>query len=214
MSERGSSHHSARLDDAMRRETESLVRGSPVEARAEEWRQMEGPAEGEPAPDAHISTDDVELRSLLAVSLRPSAFPATRSELLTVALEEHAEGRVLEWLNTLPDDSTFATVEQVWAALGGRTAHRGEPVIATPRPAPREPVRGPEPTRVHEPAAAPPSEPRAERVPVLPRDAPPQPGPSRATPSLATRGRDLVVGTVEMVVDVAVAVVRRVRHLL
>ncbi|HEV7524655.1 MAG TPA: hypothetical protein VGP92_06800, partial [Acidimicrobiia bacterium] len=65
----------------MESETESLVRGAPIEARTEEWRQKEPSAEGEPIASAVLATDDVELRSLLAISLRPSAFPGDRAEL-------------------------------------------------------------------------------------------------------------------------------------
>src|ERR1700704_5399854 len=77
--ERGSTQHSARVDEELHKETESLLRGSPVEARAEDWRRMEPPADGEPLPDSRVTIDDVELRSLLATSLRPSAFPGDRA---------------------------------------------------------------------------------------------------------------------------------------
>jgi hypothetical protein len=53
--ERRSEKHNPRLDDEMKRETKSLVRGAPVEARAEESREQEGPADGEPTPQSIIS---------------------------------------------------------------------------------------------------------------------------------------------------------------
>lgn len=55
--ERGSGKHGPRLDDEMDRETESITRGSPVEARAEESREKEGPADGEPVPQSRVDQD-------------------------------------------------------------------------------------------------------------------------------------------------------------
>jgi hypothetical protein len=135
--ERGSTQHSARVDEELHKETESLLRGSPVEARAEDWRRMEPPADGEPFPDAHVTVDDVELRSLLAISLRPSAFPGDRARLLAVAEEEHAEDRILEWLGSLPARQTFPNVEAVWESLGGAKEQRDNPMPeASSQPAP------------------------------------------------------------------------------
>ena len=54
--ERQSNKHGSRLDDAMEREVESLVRGAPIEARAEPGRAMEDAADGEPTPEAIIKT--------------------------------------------------------------------------------------------------------------------------------------------------------------
>lgn len=112
-----------------------MTRGAPMEARAEEWRQMEPPADDEPVPDARIAgdtfpengtldLDEIEDRSLLAISLRPSAFPATKSVLLEVAEEQHAQPRVISWLQRLEPDVTFHNVEHVWEALGGRYEQR------------------------------------------------------------------------------------------
>jgi hypothetical protein len=135
MTERKSTEHSPRIDEALAEETESLRRGAPVDARADPWRQSEGPADGEPVPDARISeaesapagaldAGEVERRSLLAISLRPSVFPADAERLQTVAEEERADSAVLEWLRTLPEDREFANVQDVWEALGGNTEYR------------------------------------------------------------------------------------------
>lgn len=139
MAERGSTHHSPRLDEEMRRETESIVRGAPVEARADEQRLMEGAADDEPTPDTHLNVDLIELRSMLAASLRPSAFPASASTLLEIAEEEYAPERVLAWLRVLPAADRYATVEEVWTALGGRTETRDRPLVSPP-PREAEPV--------------------------------------------------------------------------
>ncbi len=154
MTDRGSTRHSRRLDDAMAGETASLTRGAPGESRAQVWRVMEAPADGEPVPDARIVGDgshvhvrvnalaleEIGDRSMLAVSLRPRAFPARREVLLRVAEEEHAESRVLAWLTALPEDRLFENVQEVWDALGGRRESRTAmafapgPGVHTPRP--------------------------------------------------------------------------------
>ena len=54
--ERKSEKHNPRLDDEMKHETESLVRGAPIEARSEESREKEGPGDGEPTPEPIVSS--------------------------------------------------------------------------------------------------------------------------------------------------------------
>ena len=49
--ERGSDKHSPMLDEALKHDTASLTGGSPTESRSEEFREQEGPADGEPTPD-------------------------------------------------------------------------------------------------------------------------------------------------------------------
>ena len=48
--ERRSTKHGPRLDDELKREVQSLERGAPVEAHKEEFREHEGPGDGEPMP--------------------------------------------------------------------------------------------------------------------------------------------------------------------
>src|SRR5690242_2115434 len=133
--ERQSTQHSQRLDEELADEVEPLLR-SGAEARVHESRFHEPPADDEPLPDARIGgedtpmpgaldLDDIEARSLLAASLRPSAFPADRDELLVVADEEHAPPDVVEALSTLPAGRRFVNVQQVWEALGGERERRG-----------------------------------------------------------------------------------------
>jgi hypothetical protein len=52
--ERGSDKHGPQVDEKMKQETESLERGSPVEARAEESRQKEPPGDDQPASESRI----------------------------------------------------------------------------------------------------------------------------------------------------------------
>ena len=197
MVERGSTHHSPRVDEELERETESLVRGSPVEARAEEWRQQEAPAEGEPAPDAHVSVDDIELRSLLAISLRPSAFPGSRDVLLAVAEEEHAEDRVIGWLEALPADVEFGNVEQVWEALGGAYERRDNPSLMAPEPIPQAPPAAAAPPRTEAPTAA---APEPEQTPA--------PAPA---PGLLDRICGIARTGVEVAVGLAIQAVQEIR---
>jgi hypothetical protein len=132
------------MDDVLAEEVEPLVR-SGSEPRANEDRLHEPPADDEPSPDVRISGEDVpmpglldldeiEARSRLAASLRPSAFPATRSELIAVATEEHATDDVLAALHSLPPRRRFVHVQQVWEALGGERERRGAAVPRAEEP--------------------------------------------------------------------------------
>ena len=141
--ERQSNKHGSRLDDAMEREVESLVRGAPIEARTDPGRAMEDAADGEPTPEAIIETaapdtaesgaishSDVRRRSELAIHLRPSVFPATRGAIVAVAEQEDAPGELLAALERLPLTQVFHTTEEVWEALGG--AHEDRMTAPTP----------------------------------------------------------------------------------
>jgi hypothetical protein len=187
----------------MHKETESLLRGSPVEARAEEWRRMEPPGENEPLPDARVTVDDFELRSLLAISLRPSAFPGDRARLLAVAEEEHAEERILQWLGSLPATQTFPNVESVWEALGG-TPEQRERVAVEQRvlePSPPEDIvvqQQVEPAlrTAHVPAPEPPRAPLA----------------LQPAPSVVGRVCGLALAGVELAVGLMIEAVQQVRR--
>jgi len=209
VAERGSTHHSPRVDEELHKESESLLRGSPVEARAEDWRRAEPPADGEPLPDARVTVDDVELRSLLAISLRPSAFPGDRAGLLAVAEEEHAEDRVLEWLGSLPPTQTFPNVEAVWEALGGTKEQRDAP--------PSVPEMPPMPEPGVELRVAPAREPVAELRPEsdvepetdVEREADVRPGPDQ---SIVGRVRNLAMAGIEVAVGLVIEAVLQVRR--
>jgi hypothetical protein len=55
--ERGSDKHTPRLDDEMDRETRSMTQGSPIEARADEGRMKEPPADDEPMAQEVVEDD-------------------------------------------------------------------------------------------------------------------------------------------------------------
>jgi len=132
---RGSDKHSPRLDESLERDTRSLTHGSPSEARSDEGRVQEGPADDEPTPDALLSGDrgltdadvldhdEVETRSTMASYFRPSVWPADREALMAVAREEHAPHWVIERLSQLPN-GIYTHTEAAWEALGGRVELR------------------------------------------------------------------------------------------
>lgn len=134
MAERGSDKHGPRLDDDLHDDTRSLEQGAPVEARVEEEREQEGPADDQPTPDARLSggrataasldLDDAEARADLARFLNPSSFPADREALLADATGNQAPAQVLERIQALPAGQTFQNVQEVWVALGGMVEHR------------------------------------------------------------------------------------------
>ena len=128
--QRGSDKHSPMLDEALKHDTASLRRGGPSEARSEEFREQEGPADGEPTPDARIqgggdipgaglSPDDLNGRAELARYLEHRQFPARPDELAAHARARHAPDSVLALLERAPDQ-VYETVAEVWVALGGR----------------------------------------------------------------------------------------------
>src|SRR5436190_14882022 len=139
--ERGSDLHGRRLDEEMAAEVESIQHGAPVEARADEGRVKEDIEDAElipevllavsedPAPGA-LSHGELVTRSELARHLRPSIYPATRTELIACARDENAGPELLELLDRLPEDS-FETTESVWEALGGHREQRERPRPAT-----------------------------------------------------------------------------------
>jgi hypothetical protein len=170
VTERGSTQHSGRVDDALASEVEPLVR-SGRESHADDDRLHEPPADDEPMPDARVAgteprvagvldLDDVEARSRLASSLRPSAFPADRDALLAVAGEQHASPDVLEALASLPDRIRFVNVQQVWETLGGqrerRTTAAAAATASADAPAHAPAAAGPRARRAQEPVPAPP----------------------------------------------------------
>src|SRR5947209_1959066 len=122
--QRRSDKHAPRVDDELKHELRSIVQGSPVEARADEAREQEGPAEGEPTPDAlltgdrpsatpdALSHDEVEARADLARHLQPSVFPADRASIIASARRSGASDALLAGLGRLPD-GTFDHLEAV-----------------------------------------------------------------------------------------------------
>ncbi len=96
---RGSDKVPARIDEQLDQETASLQQGSPVSSRAEDFREQEGA--------------DEEARHL-----QPSAFPADRDRLIQSAREMNAPQGIIELLEQAPEGRRFASVQEIWEALG------------------------------------------------------------------------------------------------
>lgn len=134
---RGSDKNSPRIDEGLEHDVRPMTQGSPAEARADEARQQEGAADGEPTTDALLTGDphpdgatedaldhdEVEARSRIASYLRPSIWPTDREGVLRCAREMHAPPEVLDQLERLPA-GTFSHTEAVWEALGGDVEFR------------------------------------------------------------------------------------------
>ncbi len=125
--ERESDKHSPRVDDAMAHDVESLLKGAPVESRAQEGRLQEDPDIGPgtrvdvpDAPGIGISEMSAGQRSELARHLATVRFPARRDDLLTAAADGGSP-ELTTALQALPEDEAYSNVQAVWAALGGET---------------------------------------------------------------------------------------------
>ena len=128
--ERGSNLHSARMDEALKGETEGLVRAGR-DTHAEEWKTPEPAGEDQPdvdrSPDGTMTggvpvgmtEDDVEGRSQLASYLHRSVFPAVGTVLVENAVSNEAPEAVVQQLRRLPAGREYQNVGEVWTALGG-----------------------------------------------------------------------------------------------
>lgn len=127
--ERGNSKHGPRMDDAMVQEVQGTVRGT-AGGRAQEWHEAEPAGEDQPGtttivPPGHrtgspqgMTSEEVEQRSQLGRYISLSALPGDRAVLRRNAEENDAPDDILAQLDRLPEDTTFETVSQIWAALG------------------------------------------------------------------------------------------------
>ena len=127
--DRGSSKHGPQLDEQMAHEVRGIVQGG-VNSRADEANDPE-PA-GEDQPDATwegagartggappgMTYEEVERRSRLGRYIPRTSLPGDREDLLAGASELNAPDDILDLLGQLPPDQDYATVSQVWAALG------------------------------------------------------------------------------------------------
>jgi hypothetical protein len=129
--ERGSDTHGPIMDDELRRQTEGMERGAPVESRAEEEREEAAPADDEPTSDQRIrggspeGLEAVEARSDLARFLQPSAFPADRDGLLASANQTRAPAEIRRALEGLPSSKVYDNVQSVWEDVAGRGRDSG-----------------------------------------------------------------------------------------
>jgi len=124
-----STKHSPRLDEHMEQEVEGMVRADR-ETRAEEWREVEPSAEGDPDVDADpagtlvggtpvgMYPDAVVARTELAVWLVRHDFPNDHAGLVEAARGRFAPDAVIAELERLPEGQTFERIGDVVRALG------------------------------------------------------------------------------------------------
>lgn len=103
-----SSKHGPIADEALARETRDMTQGN------------HGSRRSTTEDEAAIDRDGITLRSEMAASLRRTLFPARRDTLLTYADQHNVTDSVRELLESLPAETEFHTVEEVWDAYGER----------------------------------------------------------------------------------------------
>lgn len=128
--ERGSDKVSRRQDEALKHDTEGLVR-SGHGTHAEEWKGSEPSGEDQPdvdrAPDstmvggtpAGMTGEDIDGRSELASFVGPAAYPVVGQQLLELVQENNAPDRIIDLVRRLPSGQQFGSLNDVWTALGG-----------------------------------------------------------------------------------------------
>jgi hypothetical protein len=128
--ERGSSKHSARLDDEMEHEVDGMMTAERP-TRAEEWKEAEPagedqadpgrlgePADRQPGTPPGMTNEDVELRSELGEHLPRSVFPTDESGLLSHLIDSNAPARLQQLVRQLPSGRTYDQLGDVVRALG------------------------------------------------------------------------------------------------
>jgi hypothetical protein len=124
-----STKHSPRVDEELETEIQGMLKGEHA-TRAEEWRETEPAAEGEPDIDADpagtliggtpvgMDPDAVESRAELARWLVRADFPSTGPELVEAARNHRAPDAVVAELERLPAGQTYERIGDVVRALG------------------------------------------------------------------------------------------------
>lgn len=124
-----STKHSPRVDEELEHEIQGMVRGGHT-TRAEEWRDPEPTAEGDPDIDAApngtlvggtpvgMDPDAVEARAELARWLDRADFPSTGPQLVEAALDHRAPDAVVAELQRLPEGENYERIGDVVRALG------------------------------------------------------------------------------------------------
>ena len=127
-----STKHSPRVDDELEHEMQGMLRGERAN-RAEEWRQVEPQAEGDPdidrSPDGTLvggtpvgmDADAVVARTELARWLDRADFPSSGPGLVEAARDHHAPDAVVAELERLPEGDTYERGGDVGRALGYST---------------------------------------------------------------------------------------------
>ena len=124
-----STKHSPRVDEELEHEIQGMLKGEHA-TRAQEWREVEPVAEGDPDITADpggtlvggvpvgMTVDAVVARAELARWLTREPFPGTRDQLVEAALDHRAPDAVVAELQRLPEGETFERIGDVARALG------------------------------------------------------------------------------------------------
>ena len=124
-----STKHGPRVDEELEHEVEGMMRAER-ETRAEEWREVEPSAEGDPDVDADpagtmvggtpvgMYPDAVVARSELARWLVRHDFPNGGPGLVDAARDHQAPDAVIAELERLPSGGTYERIGDVVRALG------------------------------------------------------------------------------------------------
>jgi hypothetical protein len=124
-----STKHGPRVDEGLEHETQGMMKAERA-TRAEEWRETEPSAEGDPdvdrLPDSTMvggtpvgmDADAVTARAELARWLDRADFPSTRAQLVEAARDHRAPDVVVSELERLPDGQSFERIGDVVRALG------------------------------------------------------------------------------------------------
>ncbi len=125
MTQRRSDKNNPRIDGELDHDNAAATHEAPVPGRAREDLRQEDPGEIyaadaalEPGVPPGMTPDDVRIRSELARSLRPGAFPADRDRLVEVAAGEGASQGLLAVLRQLPGGQRYTVLEEVAEAIG------------------------------------------------------------------------------------------------
>lgn len=129
MTESRSTKHNPRVDEDLEHEAQGMLKGER-QTRAEEWREVEPSAEGDPDVDSDpagtlvggtpvgVDADAVESRAELARWLDRADFPSTGSALVEAALDHRAPDAVVAELRRLPEGESYERIGDVVRALG------------------------------------------------------------------------------------------------
>jgi hypothetical protein len=121
--------HSPRVDEELEHEMQGMLKGEHA-TRAEEWREVEPVAEGDPDVDADpagtlvggtpvgMDADAVVARAELARWLDRADFPSTGPQLVEAARDHQAPDAVVAELQKLPDGDSYERIGDVVRALG------------------------------------------------------------------------------------------------
>ena len=124
-----STKHSPRVDEELEHEVQGMLKAERA-TRAEEWREVEPQAEGDPdiASDPQgtlvggvpvgMTEDAVVARAELARRRDRADFPSDGSALVEAALDHRAPDAVVDELRRLPEGETYERIGDVVRALG------------------------------------------------------------------------------------------------